>query len=224
MIGALRQLAGAARRHGLAAGALQLGLGALRKVLTLERTHLFRLRRPPLLKEMRTTRCATIDDLLPMLADPSWDLEDATPAGIERLFDRGHRCVLNIVQGRPAGYAWMNPNRIVIPCVEATFSLQPGELHIYKGFTHRAFRGCRLGLDRFAHWFTEAPTSCPPVLVTDFAFDNAATMTRVEPLGLERIGSATLVRVGEFRRRRFSGALRDRHIGDIPADLPHRDH
>ena len=150
-----------------------------------------------------------------------WDLE----AEAVQVLERGHRCVLNVVEGKVAGYAWMNPHRMLIPLLRTAFALRAGEAHIYKGFTHPAHRGHNLGVDRFAFWLEGlGEDERPRRLLTDFAFDNPATLARLERTGLTHIATATYVSRGSYERRLFTHELTARAFDPIPVDLCHRDH
>ncbi|MEM9694197.1 MAG: hypothetical protein AAGA56_16730, partial [Myxococcota bacterium] len=120
------------------------------------------------------------------------------------------------------GYAWLNPVELVIPKLEVRITLRLGEAHIYKGFTHPSYRGRRLGLDRYAHWF--GLPDPPRVMLSDYAFDNHATMARVQPLGMERFASGWLLERRGRRMRHLSPRLADRKVVDVSPTLSHRDH
>jgi len=203
-----------ASRYGVAAAGRMLTVAAMRRMVTFERVHIYALRapvpraRPP----VGRTRLATIEDLLPLTSDPAWELDALGSAGLSKLFDAGHRCVVNDVEGAIAGYGWLDPHRMVIPKLRAALSLRPGEAHVYKDFTHPDFRGLRLGTFRYLHWLDQDPDR---VLLTDFAFDNDATLTRVGHLGLERLGTATYVAFGARKGRWTTAGLTNRRITPV---------
>jgi hypothetical protein len=207
-------------RHGPWAATRLITMAAVRRLAVYERVHVYALHTPPAIANdpSRTTRLATTEDLRPLLGDPAWQLEELDVATVERLLAAGHRCVINLVDGAIAGYGWLNPHRLVVPKLRAALSLRPGEVHIYKDFTHPSHRGLRLGVDRYAHWLVE--TDAPRTLVTDFAFDNDATMARVSHLGLELVGIGTFIGLGNHEHRHFSPELAARTLTPIPPDLP----
>jgi len=216
------RLGSTARRHGPGAAAKLLALAAARKAMVIERSYLLSLPSPPVVaKEAgRLTRLATADDVRRLASDPVWDLDGRAA----ELLERGHRCVLNEVDGQVAGYAWLNPHRIVIRRLRAAFSLRPGEAHAYKEFTHPRHRGRRLGVDRYAFWLTSLGDDGPERVITDFSFDNFSTLARTERTGLIRIGTGTYLARGASERRILSGELTARVMQPIPPDLPHHEH
>ena len=218
-----QRLAATVHHHGLGAAAMRLGLAVARQVLVIERAYVLELTTPPKPSAGgdRLTRLATPDDIVALARDPVWDLE----ADAAELLERGHRCVLSVVEGDVAGYAWMNPHRMVIPKLRTAFSLRNGEAHIYKGFTHPHHRGSNLGVDRFAFWARELGSDGRPRrLLTDFAFDNFATLARSQRTGLSRVATGTYLARGDRETRLFSTELTARAYEPIPADLPHREH
>lgn len=209
------------QRYGATATTRFLTMAALRRFMAFERVHVFAMTQAAEIHRRagRRTRLATVEDVTGMATDPIWELEQLDVAAVEHLFAAGHRCVLNAVDGEIAGYGWMNPNHLVIPKLRASLALSPGEVHIYNDFTHPAHRGQRLGVDRYVHWLGEIGQG--RTLVTDFAFDNDATMTRVRHLGLEPLGVGTYLAWGDHESRRFSPSLASREMSPIPEDLPH---
>lgn len=205
-----------AQRHGPRAAARSLVLAALRRGVAFERVYIYALEASQARRAAAHghTRLATVDDLLPLTKDSTWQLDHLDRAGLEQLFARKHRCAVNVVGGALAGYAWLNPSRLVVPKLRAAVSLFPGEVHIYKDFTHPMYRGRRLGSQRYLHWLREDPSLR---LLTDFAFDNDATLARVRHLGLDRVGTATMVAVGERERLRLSGELAGRDVTAVPS-------
>jgi GNAT superfamily N-acetyltransferase len=212
--------------HGVGAGAQLLGLAALRRQLCLERVFFFELARRPRVPVApgRDTRLATAADIVAMSQEPLWQMSDLSGADIEALLAAGHRCVLNVVDERIAGYAWMNPNRIVVPKLRLAMPLCGRTVHVYKGLTHPEFRGQRIGVDRFAHWYDQFTEAHGITVVVDFAFDNPATLARAERSGLRRVGSGTFIRRGGFERLWITGALASRERARVVADIAHRDH
>jgi GNAT superfamily N-acetyltransferase len=162
---------------------------------------------------------ATPEDLSEIAGRPEWDMGDTSYEDVLHLYEDGHRCVLNIMDGEIAGYSWMNPDRIVIPKLGVAFSLNDDELYIYKGFTHERFRGRRLGADRFARWMSEASKFGARRLIVDFAFDNRATTVRIKRLGLTMIGTGTLIGRKSRCIRRYSKGLRERHVDLIDPEF-----
>lgn len=213
--------------HGARAGAQYLAVTALRKAICLEHVYFYELSHRPAAEDAgddRHTRLATAAEIATLAADPTWDMEELAPADVDHLLETGHRCVLNLLRGRVAGYAWMNPNRIVVPKLRLAMPLDDERVHVYKGFTHPDFRGLRLGNDRFAHWYTQLTEPFGTRVVVDFSFDNPATLARAERSQLRRIGSGTYVARGRFRHCRVTGALAGLERQIIAADLPHRCH
>lgn len=218
-----RHLVSATRRHGVGAGVKLLSLAVARQAVTIERTYVLELTRPPPTPAARGrhVRLATPEDIHALANESIWDLErDAV-----ELLERGHRCVLNVIDGEVAGYAWMNPHRMLVPRVRTALSLRPGEAHIYKGFTHPEHRGRNLGVDRFAFWLERlGEDERPRRLLTDFAFDNFSTLARMNRTGLTRVATATYVAWGRHERRLLTHELATRAVEPIPVDLRHRDH
>lgn len=217
------RLATTSRRHGVGAGAKFLALAAARKVLVIERSYVLELTRPPSVPDSpgRRTRLATADDIRRLGRDPTWDLDPEAAS----LLERGHRCVLNCLEGEIAGYAWMNPHRMLMPRLRTALALRPGEVHIYKGFSHPHHRGKDLGVDRFAFWLAGAYDGDKPRrLLTDFAFDNFSTLARANRTGLVPVGEATYLARGAREWRLLSTELVARATEPIPPDLAHRDH
>ncbi len=209
------------RRHGAAAGARTLALAALRRSITLERVHIYALQRDGhalARNEARGghTRLATMEDLLPLTERADWQLGALGRAELEELASLGHRCVVNVVEGSIAGYCWRNPHQLVIPKVRAALALRSGEAHVYKDFTHPDYRGRRLGTLRYLHWLQEEP-NCTPL--TDFAFDNDATLARVRHLELDHVGTATYISLGDRDRLRLSPAVLGRRVTRVPASI-----
>ncbi len=205
--GNLRQVV---RYHGIGAGGQLLTLAAVRRAVVLERVHFFKLQRPgPELSSPpeHSLRLATEDELVALAAEGSWDLGNMTRSEICHLFAEGHRCVLNLVGDEIAGYGWMNPNALEVPKLRATFELFPTEVHLYKGFSPERFRGRRLGVERFVFWLHYLAPQGISTLVTDFAFDNPATLARVDKLGLQPIGSGTYVSRGRYGKLICTGAM-----------------
>lgn len=168
------------RRHGLGAGMQFVGLAALRRQVCLERVHLFELVHEPESSTgaaNRSTRLATAADLVTMTKQPVWDLMDLNAHDVDALLGAGHRCVLNVVDDQIAGYAWMNPHRIIVPKLRLAIPLDPSMVHVYRGLTHPSFRGQRIGCDRFAHWYRHLTVPQGIRVLADFAFDNPATST-----------------------------------------------
>ena len=212
------------RFHGARAGVHMLALAAARKAVDLERVTFYELaRRPECEARDRETRWATAAEIVEMSADPVWDMRlDANE--VNRLFAAGHRCVLNVVAGRIAGYAWMNPNRIVVPKLRLAMPVDERRAHIYKGLTHPDFRGQRICVDRFAHWYAHLTEPRGVTMIVDFSFDNYATLARAARCGLRPIGHGTYVGRGPAERCWVTGPLArlDREV--IPRDLAHCDH
>lgn len=214
-------------QHGVGAGAQYLALAGLRRQLCFERVLFFELSWSPLqLRDptRRRTRLATAADLVAMSEEPLWDMAELGAADVEALLASGHRCVLNLVDDRIAGYAWMNPNRIVVPKLRLALAPDRSTAHVYKGFTHPEFRGQRIGCDRFAHWFAELTQAHGVRVIVDFAFDNRATLARAERSGLRCIGTGTYLRRGNFERLWISGSLAHLERESVAPDIAHRDH
>lgn|GEM_PF-4813331 len=216
-------LRAAARRHGLGKSARLVAIAAARRAVVLERVLFFEMVRRPRPSGAGDTRWATPADLNAMSKDPVWGLSDLGLHGAERLLDRGHLCVLNVVGGQPAGYAWLNPRRLVVPKLRAAVHLQDGWVHIYKGFTHPGFRGRRLGNDRFLHWrqhFADSDTR----FLSDFSFDNLSTLARIERSGLRHVATGTYVEFGTHSRLWIDDPLGSMPREAVPENLAHRDH
>ncbi|MCA9618299.1 MAG: hypothetical protein KC731_04740 [Myxococcales bacterium] len=223
---AAQRLAATYRRHGAGRTVGLAALLAARRAMVVERVHVLQLREPPTPPRIpgRLARFGEVEEIARLATDPIWDLDDLTADDVEHLFAAGHRCVLNIIDDQIAGYAWMNPHRVVIPRVRAAFSLLPNEVHIHKGFTHPRFRGHNLGIDRFAFWLRELPPRPDLTLLTDFAFDNFSTFVRVGRLGLEPLGTITYLAARGWEHRMLSPSLASRRLEVVPPDLPHRVH
>jgi len=222
-----RQLRPVVHRHGVRAGVLFLSLAALRRQMCLEHVIFFELAGCPAASETRAerqTRRATAAEILEMADDPVWDMTGLTAGDVDNLLAAGHRCVLNVVDGRVAGYAWMNPSRIIVPKLRLAIPLVGELVHVYKGFTHPDFRGQRLCVDRFAHWYTHLTEGLGLMVVVDFSFDNPATLARAGRCRLRRIGTGTYVRRGGFERCWLTGSLARMEREVIAHDIAHRDH
>jgi GNAT superfamily N-acetyltransferase len=200
------------RHHGAAAALSDLLLIALRKAATFERVHLFALEELPdgmAFPDPSDVRLATVEELVALSKDPAYDLE-FPEAEIRRLHAEGHRCALNVVDGRVAGYSWLAPDAVRIPKLGVALPLAPDEGSIYKGLTHPDFRGKRVANERFLFWLRHLRENGRRRALVDFAFDNHATLRRADLLRMRKVGTATLVgigpighlfRRGEFRRR-----------------------
>lgn len=212
---ALRRLGVEARRFG-PGPALQLqAIRVLRRWMRLERIHIYALAvgaaatLPP---RSGTTRLATREELLALASDPEWDLAGYDAGTIDELLDRGHRCVLNLDRTEVVGYSFLDPERLHIPRLGAEIALAAGEVHIYKGFTHRRARGHGFANDRYRFWLDHLAATGRQRLLTYFSFDNKATLRRVEKLDMRLAGTLTRIDSPAGSWLRFAGDLRERRL------------
>jgi hypothetical protein len=201
------------RYHGIPAAVRVLSTLAVRRFIEYERVFLFYLEEIP--DEVRKTnsertRLASIDEILRLSREPEYDLSGLSSEAIQALYRQGHRCVLNLVEGRVAGYSWLDPVKMEISKLHLRFELFPNEGYIYKGFTHPDFRGRRLGLSRYIFWLDYLHAIGRNRIVADFAFDNLATLSRVEKLKMRRVGTATTFGAAGYRSLSLSGEFQRR--------------
>lgn len=200
--------------HGWLAAMQVVAIRVIRRVIDFERISLFALDKstPGVLPfASGSVRLATVRELIDLSKDPSYDLADFSVMEILTLHDLGHRCAVNIVDGRIAGYAWMAPDRLRIPKLGTVSDLLPTEVHIYKDFTHPKYRGLHGGLDRYRFWVAYLNDHGQSRALTDYAIENKASLTRVGRLKMKRVGTATLIQVGHFRKLFTRGEFKHRN-------------
>lgn len=207
-----------AQYHGWGSALELLFIQFLRKVMTVEKVLLYALEEAPsgsLLPGPDRVRLATDDELLLMMKDPSFDMSDLTEQGLAIMKAKGDRCVVNLVDGKIAGYSWLATDAIRIPKLHARVELTPTEGYIYKGFTHPTFRGLKVGSERYLFWLDYLKKMGRQRIICDFAFDNKATLTRVSRLGMTLLGTCTLIRVAGFRKQWARGEFRIRKVSPL---------
>lgn len=155
-------------------------------------------------------RLATTEDVKRLAKDPVFDMADYTDAQIDQLYSEGHRCALNLADGKIVGYSWLRWDRIDIPALGLGFQCRPNEGYTYKGLTHPNFRGRGLASDRFLLWRSYLRKSGRTAVLAYFAIDNKATLTRVRKLKMKKLGTATLMQIGPFRKLFLSRGFRER--------------
>lgn len=164
---------------------------------------------------VKDVRLATVKEIVDLSRDPSYDLSDFSAQDIHSLYGLGHRCVINIVDGNIAGYAWMAPDQMIIPKLGTTSDLHSTEVYIYKDFTHPTYRGLRVGLDRYRFWLEYMSSVGRSRALTYFSCENKASLTRVGRLGMKRIGTATLFQFGRFRKLFVHGDFKYRQAAPL---------
>lgn len=199
--------------HGWLAAFQVLGIRLLRRLLRFERILLFSIEEePPNLQQLcsEDIRIATEEEIIELSNDSSYDLSDLSAATIRDLYAQGHRCAVNVVNTVIAGYAWMAPNEMIIPRLGTRSKLQPTEIYIYKDFSHPAYRGRRAGLGRYQFWLHYLRRLGRSRALTYFASENKASLTRAGRFGMRKVGTATLIQIGRFRRIFTQGAFKRR--------------
>ncbi len=213
MVTALGRLRTNARYHGWRAAFGLLALGVMRGFVTFERVLLYEL---PGLPQGRhcpgpdRVRLATADEVKALLPDPELRFGKMSESKVDRLYEDGHRCVLNLAVDKVVGYAWLGFSDIDIPQVGLTVERLEHEGYVYKGFTHPDFRGQGAADERYLFWMQYLLARGKRSAVAYFSFDNPATRTRVRKLGLQCLGTVTLLGIGRYRRVVLAGGLRQR--------------
>lgn len=216
----LRRLRQLRRYHGWGAVLQALWLYAVRSIMRFNRIHIYALTEPPpglSYPSPESTRFATEAEA-EFIGRSDEFPQIGSPVAAER-WKRGDKLLLNIVDGRIAGCGWMNPREIFVEGVDVGFELKPNEIYVFDAYTHRDFRGKRLGHDRIMFWMRYIKGTGQDTLLTDFPFDNPATLTRVDKFGFKLIGTVTRAQMGSFRSVRCTGELKPRmtRIVDWPA-------
>lgn len=209
-----------ARYHGWRAALWLLALSLLRRLVICERVLLYELAGMPADKHCPGTdrvRLATADEVKTLIRDPELKFGNLSAARVDRLYGAGHRCALNLSDGRVVGYSWLGLDEIEIPQVGLAFELFAHEGYIYKGFTHPVSRGRGVADERYLFWMQYLLERGRNSALAYFSFDNLATLTRVRKLRMRWLGSAALLGIGPFRHIRLSGDLRRRRRRPLPA-------
>jgi hypothetical protein len=212
---ALQRLRKNAGYHGWPSAFQLLFVDLLRKFVVLERIHLYALETLPAGMEFPANdraRLATLDELKLLNKDPVMDMTEWDDAKLDELWRDGHRCVLNLDGTKVVGYSWMRFDRIEIPVLKAGFGLRPEEGYIYKGFTRPDSRGKNVANDRFLCWLRFIQETGRRSAVTYFAFDNKATLRRVEKLNMRKLGTATRIKIGRLQKLFRCGDYRNREL------------
>lgn len=201
------------RYHGWGAVAEALWLYLVRVIARYEVHYVYTLdKAPPGLPEptAENPRFATNREAEMIGESPSFPLITLTI--VKDRIERGHRLLLNVVEGEVAGYGWMNPHEIYVEGVDVGIEQRPNEIYIYDAYTHRKYRGQRLGHLRIMFWLKYLKTIGRDTIVTDFAFDNRDTLTRVAKFGFKKIGAVRRLEIGPFKSVRARGEIQSRTI------------
>jgi hypothetical protein len=208
-----------ARYHGWLTALGLLTLELVRRFVVIERVLLYELAGMPDGRHCpgpERARLATTDELKALLRDPELKFGRMTAARVDQLYAAGHRCVLNVHEGRVTGYSWLGFDNIDIPQVGVTVERLEHEGYIYKGFTHPSCRGKGAADDRYLFWMRYLLERGKRSAVAYFSFDNPATLKRVPKLGMRRIGTVTQLGIGRYRRILVSSGLRNRRQWPLP--------
>lgn len=197
--------------HGWGAVFRALWLYAIRSFMRFDRIHVYALTEaPPGLANPspESTRLATEAEA--HFVGQSDEFRHIGTKVVTERWQLGYKLLLNIVDGRIAGCGWMNPHELFVEGVDVGFELEPNEIYIFDAFTHRDFRGKRLGHDRIMFWMRYIKETGQDTVLTDFPFDNPATLTRVDKFGFKLMGTVTRVEMGRWRSVRCTRELKSR--------------
>lgn len=142
-------------------------------------------RRPvPSASTSATTRLAAREDLLTLQAAGHWDINE-TKLGY---FDAGDLCVLSLVDGQIAGYAWVHAKGRPELLPHLQLEVPASYLYSYATFTSPHFRGMGLQSERHQFVLAEPPWLGRQGLLAyvshvNFASKKAQTRSGFKPVG-----------------------------------------
>jgi GNAT superfamily N-acetyltransferase len=201
------------RYHGWRVVFQALLLYVVRAFMRFDRIHLYALKTPPsgmLEPSPESTRFATEEEALEVGRSP--EFPQINVETVEKRLGQGRKLLLNVDDGRIAGCGWLNLEEAFIEGVDVGVGLESNEGYVFDAFTHPDFRGKRLGHNRIMFWMRHLRSIGRDTLLTDFPFDNWATLTRVDKFGFERVGTVTRMKLGPFRSVRCSKGIKSRAV------------
>ncbi|HET7669459.1 MAG TPA: hypothetical protein VFK84_03540 [Burkholderiales bacterium] len=191
----LKNLLPRVKRHGIASTAYFAGIRALNTVIDFRILRgVFVARPDPAFLACPKTyegRLLTAAELRSFARDPESELSDAF---LDEALARGDECYAILDRGRLASYGWYASGPTPIGLPGLLLHYRPGYVYMYKGFTHRDYRGQRLhaiGMTRALRHYLARSAGGIVSYVDSTNFDSLKSCFR---MGYRVFGSVTIVK------------------------------
>ncbi len=211
----------ARRRHGVAAAAGTLLEGLAQVFVRLEFVQIIMLERsraPAQPAETGGRFGAVLADeatLLALQAQEDWGIDAVKLAALRA----GDQCLLNLVDGRPAGYTWVHSRGLPEILPGLWLRLPPGWLYNFAAYTHPAFRGSGLQSWRHAAVLRHPAWQGSAGLVGWVRATNHASRRGQGKSGYVPVGWIVRVGLGPWQMTLSSTSLTRRGMACLPAPM-----
>jgi RimJ/RimL family protein N-acetyltransferase len=155
-----------------------------------------------------TFEWAGLDTFDRVLATPAFQFPPLAARRARQWLERGDRCLLGHVRGRPATYLWVGTK--VREFSGSTCSIGAGTAYVYKTFTLPEFRGRGLNTAALREIRRRCALEGYHQVLIDVASSNTASRRAIERAGFVRVGRFLDLRLGRMRRAWLTPAVRRR--------------